>query len=802
MNRVYDIRVYRIGQAIFSFLGERFGDERIGELLKKTVYFRSVEVAIEKTLGMDMKTLNQEWEDYVRRKYYPQIVHLNRPDEHGRRLIKEDNFGHTQLAPAISPDGDRVVFIRDGRFSTDIVLASAIDGKMLRKLVEGERSADFESLRYLYTSIGWSPDGHRIAFPSKKGGEDVLNILDVEKGKVLESLSFQFDALYSPSFHPAGDRIVFSAIRGGKSDLWMTELSTGRLIRMTDDPHLVRDPQWSPDGRRIAFVTDRGEDTDLENLIFGKPKIAILEVETGEIEVIPYQSGKNIAPQWGPTGDHLAFVSDRDGISNLYIQDLRDDRIFRLTNLITGVTGLVESSPPFSWSRNGERIVFTTFMGSGWELYQIDDPLENMEELQLPEPIERIAARELESMRPWEQPSPAQEDVMLAGFAADDGPPAVPQEAAPESPEASPDPVAPDVADLLDPGPVGLTVAGPAPLSYPLRPGRTPGPDDGGTQLSLSRIRMETTYDLPDRESLEVSPYKLKWAPDFVGASPFFASNVGFAGSAQIALSDMLSNHIIQIGASVYGSLEDSDLLLGYFNLKHRTNWGIAAYQFRNDFGVFTAQDRIGFESQIYRGVEASVSRPFSKFSRAEFSVRGVAVSRTVFDQSFESGFLTSTPTSSDLVYFWEPTFALVMDNVVWGYTGPVHGTRARISTGQAIGEIRFNTTIADWRHYINLGGSVVFATRIIGGASVGDTPQIFRIGGPETLRGLGYGQLEGDRLGLLNLELRFPLVETLRLGWPLRLGLGGIGGALFFDAGGAFTDNSRAFQGGHLDDL
>lgn len=801
MSRVYDIRVYRIGQAIFSFLGERFGDERIGELLKKTVYFRSVEVAIEKTLGMDMKTLNQEWEDYVRRKYYPQIVDLSRPEEFGRRLIKEDNFGHTQLAPAISPDGDRVAFIRDGRFSTDIVLASAIDGKMLRKLVEGERSSDFESLRYLYTSLGWSPDGHRIAFPSKKGGEDVLNILDVERGKVLESLSFRFDALYSPSFHPGGDKIVFSAIRGGKSDLWMTELSTGRLIRMTDDPYLVRDPQWSPDGRRIAFVTDRGPDTDLDNLVFGKPKIAILEVETGEIEVLPYQSGKNIAPQWGPTGDHLAFVSDRDGISNLYVQDLRDGRIFRLTNLITGVTGLVESSPPFSWSRNGERIVFTTFMGSGWELYQIDDPLEEMEELQLPEPLERIAARELESMSPWEQPSPAQEDVMLASFVPAEEEAEDAGEADGVTEPAEPEPL--DVEDLLDPGPVGLTVAGPAPFSYRPRPRDGRGEEGGGgPRLSLSRIRQETTYDLPDRESLEVAPYKLKWAPDFVGASPFFASNVGFAGSAQIALSDMLSNHIIQIGASVYGSLEDSDLLLGYYNLKNRTNWGVAAYQFRNDFGVFTAQDRIGFESQIYRGLEGSVSRPFSKFSRVEFSVRGVAVSRTVFDQSFESGFLTTSEVDSDLVYFWEPQIALVTDNVVWGYTGPVHGTRARLSSGQAIGEIRFNTTIGDWRHYLNLGGSVVFATRVIGGASVGDTPQIFRIGGPETLRGVGYGELEGDRLGLLNLELRFPLVETLRLGWPLRLGLGGIGGAFFFDAGGAFSDGARAFRGGRLDDL
>jgi Tol biopolymer transport system component len=799
MHRVADIRVYRIGQAIFAFLGERYGDERIGELLKKTVYFRSVEVAFEKTLGMDLESLNEEWEHYVRRKYYPQIVELNRPEEHGRRLIQERDFGHTHLAPAISPDGDRVVFIRDGRFSKDIVLASAIDGKILAKLVEGERSSDFESLRYIYTSIGWSPDGTRIAFPAKRGGEDVLHVFDVDSRKVLDTLSFQFDALYSPSFHPGGDRVVFTAIRGGESDLWMVELGSGRLIRLTDDPYLQRDPQWSPDGKRIAFVTDSGPDTDLENLVFGEPRIAILEVETGEVTVVPYQEGKNITPQWGPDGNHLAFVSDRDGISNLYVQDLRDGSLFRLTNLITGVTGIIESSPPFSWSRNGKRIVFTTFMGGGWELYQIEDPLSRMEEVETPESIEQIARRELDGALSWDQPGPAQEDALLASFSGQ------PDAAAPPGGEADAAP-APDstrgesYGDLLDPGGVTVTVPGPAPLVLRPPPGVEAGPERHG--LTLTAVRAETAHDLPERESLASEPYRIKWAPDFVGASPFFASNVGFAGSAQIALSDILSNHVIQIGASVYGSLDESDLFLGYYNLAHRTNWGVSAFQFRNDFGVFTAQDRIGFESQIYRGVQGVISRPFSKFSRLEFSARGVAVTSTVFDQSFESGFVTTQEVDSELLYFAQPLVALVTDNVAWGFSGPVQGTRMRLQNGHAFGDVQFNTTLGDLRKYVALGSTVVLATRAIGGASVGNTPQVFRLGGPETLRGVGYGALEGDTIGLLNVELRFPLVETLRLGWPLRIGLGGIQGVLFFDAGGAWSDGVRVFRRGHLDDV
>jgi hypothetical protein len=80
MDRVYDIRVYRLGQAILDFVGTRFGDEKIGELLQKAAYYRSLDVAFEKTLGMDLETLDQEWTDWVRRKYYPQISELSRPE--------------------------------------------------------------------------------------------------------------------------------------------------------------------------------------------------------------------------------------------------------------------------------------------------------------------------------------------------------------------------------------------------------------------------------------------------------------------------------------------------------------------------------------------------------------------------------------------------------------------------------------------------------------------------------------------------------------------------------------------------
>ncbi|MFN8177035.1 MAG: DPP IV N-terminal domain-containing protein [bacterium] len=780
MERIYDIRVYRIGQAIFDFVGTRFGDEKIGELLRKAVYYRSLDIAFEKTLGMDLETLNDEWTDWVRRRYYPQIANLQRPETYGRRLIKKKGFQGVDVAPALSPDGDRVVFLRDGEFSKDLVLASAVDGKVLATLVRGERSSSFESLRYLYTAIGWSPDGARLAFPSKHGAGDVLNILDVDSKHVLKSLKLDFDELYSPCWDPTGRKIAFAGIRAGKSDLYVVDVESGRVEQLTDDPYLARDPQWSPDGTTLAYVTDQGEGTDVEHLIFGKPRIALLDVASRTVTILPGQAGKNIAPQWGPDGHTLAFVSDRTGISDLYVQDLRTDQLHRLTNLITGVTGITDSSPPFSWSRDGRRIVFTTFTGDGWELYAIDDPLDKMRDVVTPEPLERMAEQEKEQSVPW--------------AALDVTPTASPKAAPAAAPE--------DLSSLLAREPA-LTLAGPGGAGA-AAPGSatSPGKEGSEERIVLSHVFRETTYELPNADSLSGSPYRLKWSPDFLGASPLFASNVGFAGSAQVAISDILSNHVIQIGAAVYGSLQDSDLLLAYYNLKSRTNWGVAVYQFRNDFGVFTAEDAVEFQSQIFRGIQGTLIRPFSTFSRIELTAQAVAFTRQVFDQSFSGGFLATNQSTSDLLYYGGPQVALVTDNVVWGALSPVHGHRARLSNEQAFGDVQFNTTIGDYRQYFPLGRTTVFAWRLVGGVSAGQTPQIFRVGGSATLRGLDYGELDGSTLGLANFELRFPLVETLRLGWPLRVGLGGVGGVLFFDAGGAWSNSARVFRDGRLDDV
>jgi WD40 repeat protein len=790
LDYVGDIRVYRFGQSIFQFIADTYGIQKIGEILKRTRRMGSVDRALASATGLSVDVLSKKWTEAVRKEYLPQIAEHDKPDQIASRITDaQRDMSNFNVAPSVSPSGTQMVFISDRSMYNDVYLASALDGKIFKKLVEGERTGSFETLRFFNTSIAWTADESRIALPAKIGGQDAIYVIEIPSGKVKAKLKFGLDAIYSPTWSPDGKELAFVGIKGGHSKLYICDSDGKNSREIFGGKYAVRDPSWSPDGSRIVLSTDEGPDTDLKRLIFGKLSISILDVASGNVTVLPNQRGTNISPQWGPGGSSIVFVSDRFGIPNIFRQDLVTGETVRLSNLLCGVSGITSESPCISLSRDGKRLVFSAFTRGGWDIYSIRD----VPKFLASPPV--LASPSIPAEAPLLAQAGVTEEVSDAERAPLDPPAAAMGPVSPAS-YAARDSVATSA----------LTIGSRGLASDSMRAwsdsARVAAPD---TTLALY-VRQVYREPLVDSTTFRHAPYRPRFSRDYVSGGAFFASNIGFAGSSVMSFSDVLGNHNILVSLNLFGDIANSDIFLAYSNLAHRTNYTVAAYQYRADLLLLSSPSTDQVESQIYRGGAFLMSRPFSRFRRIEYGVEAAALDKGVLLYNYDLG--TISRQVADKTYLYAaPNVGLVADNALYGSTGPVNGGRSSYTAEHAFGDVSYTTLLMDWRRYSNIHHNYAFAQRVIGGTSFGRDPRLFRFGGAFTFRGVDYGDLTGSNALLSNLEFRFPLIEQLRFGWPGRISLGGINGVFFMDAASAWQKGTtpRFFSsvgGLHSNDL
>ncbi|MGH7574853.1 MAG: BamA/TamA family outer membrane protein [Longimicrobiales bacterium] len=796
-----DYLSYRFGQSLWWYIGSKWGDEVVGILLQRAPRM-GLERAFASTLGISLEELSAEWTAAVRKEYLPQVAEYEMPDDRAKKLTTHDRVEDPWfIAPAISPDGERMVFLsqRDG-FSFDLFLADARTGAVQRKLIEAASNPDFESLRYMNSSAAFSPDGRYLAFAAQAGGQDALNIYDLERDKVTKQLKFELNGVSNPSWSPDGRRIVFTGMDGGLSDLFITDLE-GRVLRLTQDRHADLLPSWSPDGRAIAFTTDRGPGTRFETLAYGNLRVALLSLTDGSIELLPHQDeGKNINPVWSPDGRSLIWVSDRTDGNDLYLFDLEAHQLHRLTTLLSGVTAITPLSPVLSWARNG-RLLLTYFEKAGYNIYALDDPTA-LPRLPLPEPTPAVVARqETDETRTGSLGRAANGDSQL-------------------------DPTLNGGHGMGDNG-AGSTARSSS--SSPRGFARSYYRKDDGFRHSDQEVESteaqapvsvvdlldNAATALPDTASFEHAPYRVKFTPDMVGR-PNIGANVGgyygngVYGGSFIALSDMLGNHNILAAANVNGSLADASFYGGYSFLKTRANYGFAFAQ-TPLYRYFGAQyvpleidgqsrDAIAdiYRRDVIRSSQLAVAYPFSKFQRVELGAMGVYYTSDVLYRGIDR--YTGEPLRHDerlgsLAYV-QPLAALVFDNAQFGWTGPVYGRRYRLQLSQTLGDLDFSEALLDFRNYWNIDRRVVLATRFIGLTRFGSDADRFAVywGGPYYIRGYDRGsfdlnseecqvsrhysdepslspcpvgdQLIGSSAAFMNLELRVPVINELQIGF------------------------------------
>jgi len=792
---------YRGGQSVWHYIATKYGESKITEILTRIRGTRNIEQGFRTTIGLSLKELSERWQKEQKVLYWPDIAKREEPGDYAKQLTdhtKDENFYNT--SPAISPQGDKIAFLSDRDNYFDVYLMSASDGKIIDKLVSGQRTNNFEELHLLTPGLTWSPDGKNVALAVKAGENDAIMVIDAESGSE-EKIAFDLDGIFSVDWSTNGDLIAFVGLKTPQSDIYLYNVKTKELRNLTNDPFSDSDPVVAPDGKTVYFCSDRRSYTDRSKL---PPRFSMSEfqlsgrdlysvsTETGHIRRIGGSpDADESSPVVSPDGKKLLFISDRSGINNVYEHDLESGRERPITNSLTGIYQL-------SISDDGSKMAFASLHQAGFDVFLMRAPFERTLSVAELEPTEYI-----KDMRNLPRSTKPVTTLATTATSSDtvtvmDNIIIMADTAKEESQYEASSRI--DLKNFVFSDQVMRdTSANAKPSPYTFQP--------------LGNVDADGNY-VPHK-------YKLNFSPDLVYGTAAYSTFYGVEGSTLMAFSDMLGDHQIVFQTNLLLDLKNSDYGLAYFYLPNRLDLGFQGYHsarflYVND--IFGGVSLYRFR-QWALGVVASY--PIDRFRRLDFSAMWLNLSKENLDDSREDAQRRS---------FILPLFSYVWDNSVWqgGWFGPNNGTRFNVT---GYGSAKFNdhsldlqTFTFDYRSYSPLFKDFIFVLRATAGLSNGKDKQNFFIGGNEgwinrrfdgttfpivnvedyafltpvlPMRGFNYNAQMGTRFGLLNLEARFPLIRYLIGGTILPLGFQNILGAGFVDIGSAWskTGSWQGFQ-------
>lgn len=757
LNNSYKYFPYRYGHAIWSYITGRWGDEVIARIMRSVGRTGEHEKIMERVLGISMKALSEDWHKSLKEAYEPVLPLTQVQVPTSRVLFQGTEKNVYNVSPSVSPDGKDVISLstRD-LFSIDMYLADTQTGKIKQKITKTATDPEFESIQFIKSSGAWDFEGKQFVFGAISKGMPILSFYNVREEKIEREISFpHLGEILNPTWSPDGRFIAFSALAGGVSDLFIYDMGAGTLKRLTEDVFADLHPAWSPDGRSIAFVTDRFS-TNLSLLSIGNYQLALIDPQTGHIQKVKgFDGAKNINPQWSPDSQCLYFLSDQNGKTDIYRTEVSSGRIFQVTNLYTGVSGITELSPALSFAHDAQLLAYSAYEEGRYTIYAID----SVEALRGTETLAQVGPRKLSVLPPREQPGGA-----LLG--------------------------------LLRNPLFGL-------------------PEDTDFQVSDYKSKLSLDYVSPPQLAIGVDRYgtyggggvTLFWS-DMLGyhtvatmaqtSSRFkdTAALVGYQNSKSRWNWGGVASRIPYLTGSyaagtgnVYGEPAYIEQELLYWQINYDLS-GFVSYPFNQVRRVeFSGGYRyIDFDQEI-------ITQAFSLYGNYQL-LRDVQK-------------LPSPPG----LHFGYASAALVYDSSIFGATSPLLGQSYILEVSPVVGSISYNSILADYRRYFVPVRPFTLAFRILHFGRYGKDAEDDRlwplyIGYDSLVRGYDYysfnmdelsedggsfdfDRLLGSKMIVANAELRFPLFGLLGLGRGY-YGILPIDFLAFYDIGLAWTDAEK----------
>ncbi len=761
---------YQYGQAFWAYIGGLYGDGRVIDLFLASGLY-GIEQAFVRVLGVSAEQVFADWHAATRLQYEPVVLRRWPEARLGSPLITDSSPRAINVSPAVSPDGRWVAFLSSRElFSIGLFLADASSGEVVATLASAAASPHIDALRFIDSAGTWSPDGAKFAFIVFERGDNRLAILDVASRRIEKRIKVPgVDALSNPAWSPDGRTIALSGQARGVTDIFLYDIESGQVRQLTSDRYTAIHPAWSPDGRTIAFATDRGPGTDFTQLKYGKLKIATIDVASGSVSVLSLLGeARHSNPQYSPDGSSIYFIADPEGSADIFRHDLAGG-IRRITNVVTGVSGIVEMSPALSVASRTGQVYYSLFNRGRFDIYTVasGDLAGEVVTASLAEGTAQAGV--------LPPPSPTQQGT---------------------------------VASYLDRPAAGLLASN---IDFARR--------DYNPRLRLTYLGPPTIGIGADTQGAaayggSVSAY----FSDVLGVH-----NVGISvqgGSSSTSIGSAIGAELIYLnrGQRVhYGAAASHIPYVSAFTTVARDTVIVDGQEILADIyqqrREIVTVDQLQLLSQYPFGLtrRVEVNGGYLRYGFDAEVEQIIAVGNRIIDRQ------TFSQDAPEAINLYQGSAAFVGDSSFFGFVSPIRGTRYRYEAGAVTGDLDYQTGLADWRRYffrrpVTLAVRGLFFGRFGEDAESGRLRPLF-VGNSALVRGYEAGsfnpeiecsptpsgtgcpefeRLVGSRIGIAGIELRLPLFGTDEFGLinmpflPTEL----VG---FVDGGAAWTKDESA---------
>lgn len=644
--------------------------------------------------------------------------------------------------------------------------------RYLRELIETGEPGDFGRPFRVRQGVGGqeispaaSPSGDLVAaFATHEGDIDVV-LFDARNRTLLKNLtkgwSNEFRYLVAQelslgrkmgrdlAFSPDGDTIALFGRREAGRSLILIDVLKGKIRDVIDmDVHQQLSPAFSPDGSKIAFSGNKN----------GRFDIFVLDLDSGEIENLTNDDVYDGSPVYSPDGQSMVLTSVVGGFAKLFRIDL-DNPTERIQ--LTGNGDTKSNDIDATFSPDGSRLYYTSDATGANNIFSLE-----LETGVLRQHTDSVTG----CFMPTVLASPdGKESLVYTAYW-----------------KGRFDLYRLDLDDPIS--------------DSQLISEASLGEMEGIRAEDLPRFQPSIEVTLDEANEDEYGGFKF-FLEGISGGTIGISDDQTFIASIAVQFSDFLGDRRIIASFQSVSSFQNFSVL--YLDLSHRTQWTFQLFDDEDFFitGIDPFSNRVTDRQSLQKtyGALAGIVYPLDTSHRVQVSAGYI-----FRELNLPTGRVITNPDTNipELEFFnFKDDYPIVQssftaDTATFAPWGAVSGRRWQLGSHWAAdtdgGGTLTSGVSLDFRQYLALSRRSNFAFRVWAGANEGNSPNVLYIGGLDTLRGVRFRSLTGDRAFFSNVEFRFPLIDQFST--PV-LSFQGIRGVVFFDVGGAWVADRDDFK-------